>query len=141
MPDLATASSTTRALPAVAAHTVDATKTYGRGQTEVRALDGVTLGLVEAAVDPVGGRPGERLGAETDNRRGTLREARDRLGPLVRARVTAISCGSSNETCWGVSSLLPLGARSQLSRHSERGLAGFLCLRQPGAEVVGVHGP
>ena len=33
MPNLATASSTTRALSAVAAHTVDAVKIYGRGQT------------------------------------------------------------------------------------------------------------
>ena len=29
--------------PAIAAHTVDAVKVYGRGQTEVRALDGVTV--------------------------------------------------------------------------------------------------
>ena len=33
----------TRALPAIAAHTVDAVKIYGRGQTEVRALDGITV--------------------------------------------------------------------------------------------------
>src|SRR5512133_3070301 len=33
----------TRALPAIAAHTVDAFKIYGRGQTEVRALDGITV--------------------------------------------------------------------------------------------------
>jgi putative ABC transport system ATP-binding protein len=30
----------------VAAHTVDATKIYGRGQTEVRALDGITVEFV-----------------------------------------------------------------------------------------------
>ena len=29
--------------PAIAAHTVDAVKVYGRGQTEVRALDGITV--------------------------------------------------------------------------------------------------
>src|ERR1043165_361764 len=33
----------TRSLSAIAAHTVDAVKIYGRGQTEVRALDGVTV--------------------------------------------------------------------------------------------------
>ncbi len=43
MSDVAAASSTTRALPAIAAHTVDAMKVYGRGQTEVRALDGITV--------------------------------------------------------------------------------------------------
>jgi putative ABC transport system ATP-binding protein len=31
------------ALPTIAAHTIDATKVYGRGQTEVRALDGITV--------------------------------------------------------------------------------------------------
>ena len=29
--------------PTVAAHAIDATKIYGRGQTEVRALDGITV--------------------------------------------------------------------------------------------------
>jgi putative ABC transport system ATP-binding protein len=43
MSDLATTSSTTRVMPLIAAHTVDATKVYGRGQTEVRALDGITV--------------------------------------------------------------------------------------------------
>ena len=33
----------TRALPTVAARTVEATKVYGKGQAEVRALDGVTV--------------------------------------------------------------------------------------------------
>ena len=33
----------TRARSAVAARTVDATKVYGKGQAEVRALDGVTV--------------------------------------------------------------------------------------------------
>ena len=33
----------TRALPIIAAHTIDAMKIYGRGQTEVRALDGITV--------------------------------------------------------------------------------------------------
>src|SRR6476620_2448091 len=33
----------TRSLSAIAAHTVDAVKIYGRGQTEVRALDGITV--------------------------------------------------------------------------------------------------
>jgi putative ABC transport system ATP-binding protein len=33
----------TRALPIIAAHTLDAMKIYGRGQTEVRALDGITV--------------------------------------------------------------------------------------------------
>src|SRR6478736_2370631 len=32
----------TRSLSAIAAHTVDAVKIYGRGQSEVRALDGIT---------------------------------------------------------------------------------------------------
>jgi len=33
----------TRSLSAIAAHTVDAVKIYGGGQTEVRALDGITV--------------------------------------------------------------------------------------------------
>jgi putative ABC transport system ATP-binding protein len=33
----------TRIEPAIAAHTIDATKVYGRGPTEVRALDGITV--------------------------------------------------------------------------------------------------
>ncbi|HST48522.1 ABC transporter ATP-binding protein [Jatrophihabitans sp.] len=33
----------TRAEPTVAAHTVDASKVYGHGSTEVRALDGITV--------------------------------------------------------------------------------------------------
>jgi putative ABC transport system ATP-binding protein len=33
----------TRTEPAIAAHTIDATKVYGTGQTEVRALDGITV--------------------------------------------------------------------------------------------------
>src|SRR6476646_10099482 len=33
----------TRSLSAIAAHTVDAVKVYGRGETEVRALDGITV--------------------------------------------------------------------------------------------------
>ena len=33
----------TRTEPAIAAHTIDATKVYGSGQTEVRALDGITV--------------------------------------------------------------------------------------------------
>jgi putative ABC transport system ATP-binding protein len=41
---LATAASVSiKAVPIIAAHTVDATKIYGRGQTEVRALDGITV--------------------------------------------------------------------------------------------------
>src|SRR5690554_5149246 len=35
--------STTTAPPSVAARAVDATKVYGKGDTEVRALDGVTV--------------------------------------------------------------------------------------------------
>jgi putative ABC transport system ATP-binding protein len=35
----------TRAKPTVAARTLDAVKSYGRGTTEVRALDGVTVGF------------------------------------------------------------------------------------------------
>ncbi|MFL6128599.1 MAG: ABC transporter ATP-binding protein, partial [Mycobacteriales bacterium] len=38
-----TAEVSTRARPTVAARTVDATKVYGAGQAEVRALDGVTV--------------------------------------------------------------------------------------------------
>ncbi len=38
-----TAESRTQALPIIAAHTIDATKVYGRGQVEVRALDGITV--------------------------------------------------------------------------------------------------
>jgi putative ABC transport system ATP-binding protein len=33
----------TRTEPAIAAHTIDAMKVYGSGQTEVRALDGITV--------------------------------------------------------------------------------------------------
>jgi putative ABC transport system ATP-binding protein len=33
----------TIAEPAIAAHTIDATKVYGRGQTEMRTLDGITV--------------------------------------------------------------------------------------------------
>jgi putative ABC transport system ATP-binding protein len=33
----------TRTEPAIAAHTIDATKVYGSGQTAVRALDGITV--------------------------------------------------------------------------------------------------
>jgi len=36
---------TDTATKAVAAHTVEATKVYGKGQTEVRALDGITVGF------------------------------------------------------------------------------------------------
>ena len=37
------AETSTRAQPTVAARTVEATKVYGKGQAEVRALDGVTV--------------------------------------------------------------------------------------------------
>jgi putative ABC transport system ATP-binding protein len=36
---------TDTATTSVAAHTVDASKVYGKGQTEVRALDGITIGF------------------------------------------------------------------------------------------------
>ena len=44
------AESGTRALPTIAAHTIDAMKIYGRGQTEVRALDGITVEFAGTAV-------------------------------------------------------------------------------------------
>ncbi len=43
---------------AVAAHTVDATKIYGRGQTEVRALDGVTVAFETARFSAIMGPSG-----------------------------------------------------------------------------------
>jgi putative ABC transport system ATP-binding protein len=42
----------------LAAHTVDATKVYGRGDTEVRALDGVTVGFARGAFTAIMGPSG-----------------------------------------------------------------------------------
>jgi putative ABC transport system ATP-binding protein len=43
---------------AIAAHTVDAVKVYGKGQTEVRALDGITLGFAQGQFSAIMGPSG-----------------------------------------------------------------------------------
>jgi putative ABC transport system ATP-binding protein len=43
---------------AIAAHTVDAVKVYGRGQTEVRALDGITIGFAQGRFSAIMGPSG-----------------------------------------------------------------------------------
>jgi putative ABC transport system ATP-binding protein len=48
----------TQAQGAAAAHTEDATKIYGKGATEVRALDGVTVEFTEAAFGAIMGPSG-----------------------------------------------------------------------------------
>jgi putative ABC transport system ATP-binding protein len=44
--------------PAAAAHTVDAHKVYGQGQTEVRALDGVTVSFARGCLTAIMGPSG-----------------------------------------------------------------------------------
>ena len=44
--------------PAIAAHTIDAKKIYGRGQTEVRALDGITVGFAAQGFTAIMGPSG-----------------------------------------------------------------------------------
>jgi putative ABC transport system ATP-binding protein len=52
------AESVTEARPDVAARTVDATKVYGKGQTEVRALDGITVEFVAGRFTAIMGPSG-----------------------------------------------------------------------------------
>jgi hypothetical protein len=47
----------TIAEPAIAAHTIDPTKVYGRGQTEVRTLDGITVAFTVKLFSAIMGRP------------------------------------------------------------------------------------
>src|SRR5436190_14077422 len=49
---------TDTATKAVAAHTVEATKVYGKGQTEVRALDGITVGFETGRLTAIMGPSG-----------------------------------------------------------------------------------
>ena len=52
------ATTETRSRPGVAASVVDATKVYGKGATEVRALDGVTLDFAAGAFSAIMGPSG-----------------------------------------------------------------------------------
>jgi len=52
------AESVTEARPDVAARTVEATKVYGKGQTEVRALDGITVEFVAGRFTAIMGPSG-----------------------------------------------------------------------------------
>ena len=47
-----------RALPTMAARTIEATKVYGKGQTEVRALDGVTVNFPKGQFTAIMGPSG-----------------------------------------------------------------------------------